>query len=342
MNPIQRTFADFLVASDPYKDRSRRAKFFDRLNIVVPWKLLVELIRPHYYKNTRGRPAWDLETMIRVHITQVAYNMSDPEMEDQLRDSIAVREFVGIAQGNRVPDETTILNFRHLLENAGLGQQMMDTINEHVKKAGLMMSKGTLVDATFIEAPGSTKNKDKARDPEMKQGKKGNNWHFGMKMHIGADKETGLVHTATFTPANVHDSNEMVNVLHEDDEETYADSGYLGVNKRESGKAFKKMKWHIAVRYGKRKKLRETNPDAEFEEHRKSSVRSKVEHIFKRIKLEFGYSKCRYRGIEKNKNRLLTLLMLSNLQTLFCYIKRHGGLVTGFLPSQTVPIACKI
>lgn len=170
--------------------------------------------------------------MLRVHIAQITFNLSDPEMEDQLRDSIAMRSFVGISQGARVPDETTILHFRHRLEKHELGKKLMDTLNDHIKHAGLMMSKGTIVDATFIEAPSLTKNISHSRDPEMRSGKKGNTWHFGMKAHVGADKETGIVHTATFTPANTHDSNEMLNVLRADDKEVFGDSGYLGVKDR--------------------------------------------------------------------------------------------------------------
>ena len=294
--------------------KTRKREFLDEMDRVVPWEALIGLIEPHYPTGKTGRPPMPLPVMLRVHLLQQWFGLSDPAMEEALHDVPLYREFSGIDSGMaRLPDESTILRFRHLLEQHGLAAQMLTAVNDILRDKGLMLRAGTVVDATLISAPSSTKNASGQRDPQMKQTKKGNNWHFGMKAHIGVDADSGLVHTVIGTSANVNDLNVAGALLHGEEHAAFGDAGYQGVHKREEAQG---PDWHVAMRRGKRKKLNPFMPrDAIVEqiEQLKASVRAKVEHPFRVIKRQFGFVKVRYRGLVKNSAQLMTLFALSNL-----------------------------
>ena len=234
-------------------------------------------------------------------------------MEDLLYEAESVRRFVGLNLTEALPDETTILNFRHLLERHQLGQGLLEEINAHLESQGLRLREGTIVDASIIEAPSSTKNRCGKRDPQMHQTKKGNQWYFGMKAHIGVDADTGIVHSLSATAANAHDVTEAHNLLHGGETQAWCDAGYQGVHQREEnlGRA---VEWQVAMRPGKRRKLDPESAEASAEKH-KASVRAKVEHPFLKVKRIFGYAKVRYRGLAKNTERLALLFGLGNLLT---------------------------
>jgi transposase, IS5 family len=294
--------------------KTRKRAFLDEMDRVVPWQALAALVEPHYGQGKTGRPPMPLQVMLRVHFMQQWFGLSDPAMEEALHDVPMYREFAGIEAGMaRLPDESTILRFRHLLEQHGLAAQMLNTVNELLRNKGLMLRAGTAVDATLIAAPSSTKNSTGERDPEMKQTKKGNQWHFGMKAHIGVDADSGLVHSVIGTSANTHDLNVAGALLHGQEEDAFGDAAYQGVDKREEAKG---PRWHVAMRRGKRSKLNpfvESEAIAEQLEKLKASVRAKVEHPFRVIKQQFGFAKVRYRGLVKNTAQLMTLFALSNL-----------------------------
>jgi len=243
------------------------------------------------------------------------YNMSDPAMEDALYEIHSMRKFAGLSL-ERIPDETTILNFRHLLEKHKLGEKIFKEISKLLDENGLILKEGTAVDATIISAPSSTKNTEGKRDPEMHQTKKGNQWHFGMKAHIGVDAETGVVYSMSSTPANHHDITEADKLLHGEEKEVFADSGYRGIEKRPEHQG-RKVNWYIAMMPGMRKQLDKSSPQ-ELLEQAKASIRAKVEHPFRIIKRQFGFTKTRYRGMAKNNNQLNTMFALANL-----YMCRH-------------------
>ena len=249
--------------------------------------------------------------MLRIHCVQLFYNLSDPGMEDLLYEAESVRRFVGLRLSGPLPDETTILNFRHLLEERRLGQGLMEEINRHLASQGLRLREGTIVDASIIEAPSSTKNGAGERDPQMRQTKKGNEWHFGMKVHVGVDSETGVVHSMSTTSANVHDVTEAHRLLHGGEKRVWGDAGYQGVAKREENEGLE-VEWRVAMRPGRRRQL-EPGSEAAVKERRKASIRAKVEHPFLWVKRRFGYAKVRYRGLAKNTQRLALLLGLTNL-----------------------------
>ena len=251
--------------------------------------------------------------MLRTHCVQLFYNLSDSGVEDLLYESEPVRRFVGLKLSGPLPDETTILHFRHLLEKNNLGQGLLEEINAHLESQGLRLREGTIVDATIIEAPSSTKNRAGERDPEMHQTKKGNQWHFGMKAHIGVDSETGIVHSMSATAANVHDVTETHNLLHGGETVVWGDAGYQGVGKRAENLGLG-VEWRVAMRPGHRRKLEPGSREA-LAEKVKASVRAKVEHPFLRLKRLFGYAKVRYRGLAKNAERLALLFGLGNLLT---------------------------
>ena len=305
----QRTFAD--VDYESKKRKTRREVFLERMDRLIPWEELEERIRPYYPKAGRGRRPYALSAMLRIHCVQLFYNLSDPGMEDMLYEVESVRRFVGLKLSGALPDETTILHFRHLLEAHGLGERLFQDINGHLAAQGLRLREGTIVDATIIEAPSSVKNRAGERDPEMHHAKKGNEWHFGMKVHVGADAETGVVHSMTTTPANVHDVTEAHRLLHGGETHVWGDAGYRGVDRREENRG-KVVEWRVAMRPGARRRLEPGAPEAE-EERRKASVRAKVEHPFLYVKRHFGYARVRYRGLYKNTQRLALLLGLANL-----------------------------
>ena len=307
----QPTFSDLEYQGK--KRKTRRELFLERMDGLIPWQKLEGRIDPFYPRAGRGRRPYPLLVMLRVHCVQLFYNLSDPGMEDLLYESEPVRRFVGLKLTGPLPDETTILNFRHLLERHNLGQGLLEEINAHLESRGLKLREGTIVDATIIEAPASTKNRNRERDPEMHQTKKGNQWHFGMKAHIGVDSETGIVHSLSATAANVHDVTEAPNLLHGGETVVWGDAGYQGVSKREENKDLK-VEWRVAMRPGKRRQLEPGSEEARWEKE-KASVRAKVEHPFLRLKRVFGYSRVRYRGLAKNTERLAMLFGLGNLLT---------------------------
>ena len=298
--------------------RTRKREFLDEMNAVVPWEQLQALITPHSPSGKTGRPPFAVATMLRIHCMQHWFGLSDPEMEEALHDIPLYRDFAGLDAGmSRLPDETTILRFRHLLEANDLSQQMLSSVNALLLAKGLMLKTGTVVDATLIAAPNSTKNSTGKRDPEMHQTKKGNQWHFGMKAHIGVDADSGLVHTVIGTAANVHDVTQANALLHGQESIAFGDAGYQGIDKRKEAKRpdATKVDWHIAMRPGKRKVQKNTpwGELAEQAEKIKAGVRAKVEHPFRVIKCQFGYVKVRYKGLAKNTAQLMTLFALSNL-----------------------------
>ena len=307
----QPTFSDLEYQGK--KRKTRRELFLERMDGLILWQKLEDRIRPCYPKAGKGRHPYPLSVMLRIHCVQLFYNLSDPGMEDLLYESDPVRRFVGLKLTGPLPDETTILNFRHLLEQHNLGQGLLEEINAHLESQGLKLREGTIVDATIIEAPSSTKNRNQERDPEMHQTKKGNQWHFGMKAHIGVDADTGIVHSMTTTAANAHDVTETHNLLHGKETVVWGDAGYQGVGKREENLGLD-VEWRVALRPGKRRKLEPESEDARTEKA-KASVRAKVEHPFLRLKRQFGYWKVRYRGLAKNTERLALLFGLGNLLT---------------------------
>jgi transposase, IS5 family len=295
--------------------RTRKREFLDEMNKVLPWANLVALITPHAPEGRRGRPPFAVEAMLRIHFLQQWFGLSDPAMEEALHDVPLYREFTGLdSWTNRLPDESTILRFRHLLEKNNLAAEILRLVNELLTAKGLMLKTGTVVDATLIAAPSSTKNNRGERDPEMRQTKKGNQWYFGMKAHIGADAESGLVHTVRGTAASVNDVVEANSLLHGQESVAFGDAGYQGAEKRPDAAA--DVDWYVAMKPGKRAAMNKTSAlGAILEELEavKASIRAKVEHPFRVIKRQFGYTKVRYRGLKKNTAQLTTLFALSNI-----------------------------
>jgi IS5 family transposase len=311
---MQSSFSDAEYASK--KKLTRRDRFLAEIETATPWPALVAVLLPYYPKGDgRGRPPIGLERMLRMYIAQQCFGLSDEGVEDAIYDSQAIRGFVGIDLTHEsAPDATTLLKFRRLLEKHQLTERIFNEINGHLASKGLMMREGTIVDATLIAAPPSTKNKDGKRDPEMHQSKKGNDWHFGMKAHIGVDATSGLVHTVVGTAGNVADVTQAHALLHGDEIAALGDAGYQGVEKRPEnlGKA---VTWHVAMKRSKRKALPNNKLGRMREklEHLKASVRAKVEHPFHVIKNLFRHRKTRYRGLAKNTAQLFTLFGFANL-----------------------------
>lgn len=294
--------------------KTRKQIFLEQMEQVVPWAELVKVIAPYYPEGKTGRPPFSLQTMLRVHFMQQWFTLSDPGMEEAFFDTPLYREFAQLEEFGNLPDESTILRFRHWLEKHKLADEILATVNELLTSQGLLLKVGTVVDATLIAAPSSTKNKDHKRDPDMHSSKKGEQMYFGMKAHIGADADSGLVHTVRGTSGNVHDVTEGNSLLHGQEVMGFGDAGYQGVDKRPDAK--QGVKWHIAMRPGKRRALNRDNAaDALIDqaERLKAGIRAKVEHPFRVIKRQFGYVKVRYRGLKKNTAQLITLFALSNL-----------------------------
>lgn len=295
---------------------TRREKFLGDMERVVPWAELLAVIEPHYPKGQRGRPPVGLERMLRVYFIQQWYGLSDEGVEDAITDSQALRVFVGIDLAREsAPDATTLLHFRHLLEKHELTKALFEAINVKLSAQGLMMKEGTIADATILAAPPSVKNEEKARDPEMHQTKKGNQWYFGMKAHIGVDAESGLVHSLVGTAANVADVTQTEHLLHGEEKAVFLDAGYVGAEKRDELKD-KDITWNIAMKRGKLKAMPEVSEHRKlFEklEKMKASVRARVEHAFHVLKNLFHFRKVRYKGLEKNTAQLHTLFGLVNL-----------------------------
>ena len=315
----QETFTDMEYSFR--RKKTRREEFLEIMDEIIPWDEWVSVIEPYYPQGKRGRPPIGIEKLLRMYLLQIWFNLSDPATEDAIYDSYAMRKFTEIDfMTEAVPDETTLCKFRHLLEKNDLNKLFFDAINRVMVQTGHMMKGGTIVDATIINAPSSTKNAQKARDPEMHQTKKGNEWRFGMKCYIGVDAGSGPVHTMTVTAANEHDITETAKLLREDDRVVYGDSGYLGVQKRPeitSNEHFSKIDFRIDRRPSSLPQVSDNTIDWErYIKKRKSSVRCKVEHAFRIIKCQFGFRKVVYKGLRKNENRLYAMFACANLYSL--------------------------
>ena len=307
------TFAD--SEFNGKRRKTRKELFLARMEALLPWAMMLEVIEPVYPKAGNGRRPYPLDTMLRIHCMQQWYSLSDGAMEDALYEITSMRLFAKLSLDQAIPDRTTIMNFRHLLEQHQLARQLFDAVNLWLSDAGIMMKQGTLVDATLIEAPCSTKNKRGERDGEMHQTKKGNQWYFGMKAHIGVDAKSGLTHSLKTTAANEHDLNQVGNLLHGEEAFVFADAGYQGAENREE-LADVKAQWAIAMRPGRLKELKKhprKNKAVIAFERLKSSIRAKVEHPFRIIKRQFGFVKARFKGLRKNDNQLAMLFTLANL-----------------------------
>jgi IS5 family transposase len=292
------------------KKQTKRERFLGAMDTVVPWATLVGLIEPHYPKAGKGRRPYPLEVMLRIYFLQQWYQLSDPGAEEALYDIQSMRAFAGLELGHdAIPDETTILNFRHLLEAHDLTKAIFEAVSAHLEDKGALLRGGTIMDATLIAASPSTKNKDRKRDPEMSQSKKGNQWYFGMKAHIGVDARSGLVHTAGVTTGKVHDAKVMDNLIREDDRAVFADKGYVNEKKK---RAARRAGVYWAVKE-KPKAGRRLSSSQLKRNRRHGAIRAKVEHVFRVLKCQFGYRKVRYRGIEKNGAQVFALLALANL-----------------------------
>jgi IS5 family transposase len=292
---------------------SRRERFLETMDVTIPWAAWVGLIEPFYYSGRKGRKPKPIETMLRMYLLQVWFSLSDEGVEEAIYDSYAMRRFMGLDFAvEQVPDATTLLHFRHLLEKHRLGEKLFEAQNQIFDEQGWMMRGGSIVDATIIAAPSSTKNATGSRDPEMRQTKKGNQWYFGMKAHVGVDAGAGYVHSVRATAASVHDLDEAANLVRSDDEVVYADAGYQGADKRPEfadDEHLSQLRWRVAARKGRLKTM--AGPDR-AEQSRQASVRAKVEHPFLIVKRDFGFTKTRYRGIEKNLNHLHMLFASAN------------------------------
>ena len=320
-----------------YSGRSRvtkREEFLDTMNEIIPWDEWIALIQPYYYKGKRGRPPKGIEKMLRMYLLQDWFNLSDEGVEDAVYDSYAMRKFMVINfMEEGAPDATTLLHFRRILEENSLGAAMFEGINEALEKAGQIMHGGSIIDATIINAPSSTKNAKKERDPEMKQTMKGNEWKFGMKIHIGVDAGSGYVTAVEGSSANVHDVAVGHKLIRKDDEVVYGDSGYLGLEKREevvNNPELSVKEFRVNRRPGKtyRKYANDGQAWEKAIERQKSSVRAKVEFPFRFLKVRCGFRKTVYKGIAKNLNRAYVLFASANL---YCCAKAGRNLmpVTG-------------
>ena len=309
------TAADQGAGFERYRRSTKRDVFLATMNEIVPWRALYEVIEPHYPKRGNGRPPIGLERMLRMYFIQHWFNLADEACEEALLDSTALRRFVGIDLGTeRVPDGTTLLKFRRLLDKHQLGEKLFATVGQVLQDRGLKVGTGAIVDATIIGAPSSTKNADRARDPEMHQTRKGQQWYFGMKMHIGVDSRTGLAHSAVVTAANVHDKHPLPDLLHANEQRVYGDSAYA------SQKALIETKAPRARDFTNQRVRRaaEQNPEQRAKNRSKSRVRARVEHVFAVVKRLWGFSKVRYRGLAKNATRSFVALGLANI-----YLARH-------------------
>ena len=298
--------------------RTHKKEFLAQIERIVPWGEWIALIKPHYYKGERGNKPYDLERMLRIYLIQNLYDLSDMATVAEVIDSRAFSEFCGVDSSNQVPDGDTLGRFRNLLIRNGLQEKLFAQVVCLLMERGLILKKGTIVDSTIISAPSSTKNKEKQRDPDAHQVKKGNAWHFGYKAHIGADKDSGLVHTIEVTGANTHDVTMVPKLLTGEEEVVYGDSGYLGAEKREDAvtvnSAGKRIKYKTNRRPSQsKKKSARSQAQIKRREHEKSSVRAKVEHVFGIVKGQLRYRKTRYRGLRKQTAKLNMMFALANL-----------------------------
>jgi IS5 family transposase len=303
--------ADHQSGFEPYRRPTRRDVFLATMEQIVPWADLCQVIEPHYPKRGNGRPPVGLERMLRMYFVQHWFNLADEACEEALLDSTALRRFVGIDLGcERAPDGTTLLKFRRLLERHQLGEQLFATVGQILQQRGLKVGTGTIVDATLIGAPSSTKNADKARDPEMHQTRKGQQWYFGMKLHIGVDSRTGLAHRAVVTAANVHDKHPLPDLLHGNERRVYGDSAYASQKALIRGKARRASDF---TNQRVRKKGGWIDEAERAKNRHKSHIRARVEHVFGVVKRLWGFTKVRYRGLAKNATRAFVSLGLANI-----------------------------
>ena len=298
--------------------RTNKKEFLNKMDSVIPWETFVKEIEPYYYKGERGNKPYPLELMLRIYMLQNLYDLADMKVMYEILDSRAFTEFCCINSPDEVPDGDTIGRFRNLLNKYGLQQTIFEKVVDLLLQRGLILKKGTIVDSTFIEAPSSTKNKEKKRDPEAHSAKKGNTWHFGYKMHIGVDRDSGLVHHVKTTSANEHDVTATSELMHGEEETLNGDSGYIGADKRpeaiRKNKQGKKIKYIINRKQSSINKLSKSGQyAAKKREHEKSSVRCKVEHVFAVVKRLFGYRKTRYRGLRKQMLKSYIMFALANL-----------------------------
>ena len=298
--------------------RTNKKEFLNKMDSVIPWETFVKEIEPYYYKGERGNKPYPLELMLRIYMLQNLYDLADMKVMYEILDSRAFTEFCCINSPDEVPDGDTIGRFRNMLNKHGLQQTIFETVVDLLLQCGLILKKGTIVDSTFIEAPSSTKNKEKKRDPEAHSAKKGNTWHFGYKMHIGVDRDSGLVHHVKTTSANEHDVTATSELMHGEEETLNGDSGYIGADKRpeaiRKNKQGKKIKYIINRKQSSINKLSKSGQyAAKKREHEKSSVRCKVEHVFAVVKRLFGYRKTRYRGLRKQMLKSYIMFALANL-----------------------------
>lgn len=297
---------------------TKKREFLDEIERIVPWEKWISIIKPYYYKGERGNKPYDLERMLRIYVVQNLYNLSDMATVAEVIDSRAFSDFCEVESSNQVPDGDTLGRFRNILMRNGIQQELFAQVVELLMQRGLILKRGTIVDSTFIEAPSSTKNEKKERDPEAHSAKKGNVWHFGYKAHIGVDKESGLVHTVKVTAANEQDVTVTSELLTGDEEEVYGDSGYLGAEKRpevpKKNKAGKSVHYKINRRPSQSKKnSARSQAQIKRREHEKSSVRAKVEHVFAVVKLQLRFRKTRYRGLQKQIAKMNIMFALANL-----------------------------
>ncbi|HDR9504656.1 IS5 family transposase [Burkholderia pyrrocinia] len=307
--------------------RTRKRVFLDEMERVVPWKEFMAVIAPHAPTKATGCKPFPIEAMLRIHFLRQWFGLSDVAMQEALYDVPLYREFTGLGGMSWLPDRVSILRFRHLLEQHQLAEQFLKAVNAQLSAQGYLLKDGTVVDATLIAAPSSTKNKDDERDPEMHQTKKGNMCHFGMKAHVGMDADSGLVHTVVGTAADVNDVTQAHALVHGDEANVFGDAGYQGVDKREETQDVK-AEWHIAMRQGTRRALdKDTKLGQLLDEHErlKARIRAKVEHRFRVVKRQFGHVKVRYCGLMKNTQQLHTLFALSNLWMVRRRIVRHAA-----------------
>ena len=298
--------------------KTHKREFLEQIDRIMPWGEPEALVRPHYYAGVRGNKPYDLELMLRIHLLQNLYTLSDEGTRNEVVDSRAFSDFCGVESSNRIPDGDTIGRFRNLLIENSIHEQFFALVVKTLTDRGLILKKGTIVDSTIISAPSSTKNKEKQRDPDAHSAKKGNNWHFGYKAHIGVDKDSGIVHSVEVTPANVHDVEVTPKLLTGEEDTVNGDSGYIGAEKRADAivknKKGKKIKYQINRRPSQYKnKSNRSKGQIKRREHKKSSVRAKVEHVFAVIKGQFGYRKTRYRGLRKQTAKLNMLFAPANL-----------------------------
>ncbi|MDR2671766.1 MAG: IS5 family transposase [Coriobacteriales bacterium] len=322
MAASQPSFSD--IEHESARRTTRRSEFLNIMEEIIVWDEWIELIRPHYYSDGgRGRPAKELETMLRMYLLQVWFTLSDVGCEEACIDSYAMHSFLKLKPGDEVPDATTLANFRHMMEQDRLGELLFSSLTKCLKDGGVMYKGGTIVDATFIESTYSTKNTSKKRDTEMHQAKKGKTWHHGMKLHIGVDAGTGLPHTLTTTSANIHDLDEAHRLIRDDDVVVYGDAGYRGIKNRAEVKDDEHLS-AIDYRINEMRSKIKSDTDKAIE-NRKSSTRCKVEHVFHVIKDLFGLRKTPYRGLAKNTERLIWAVMSVSLYLLAMANRRIDG-----------------